>query len=467
MQLSVPHRSILIALVGGALMGVVANASFVDPGPPAVPPAWLAWLLRNVTEPVGRVFLNLLIMTVVPLVFASLAVGVARLGHLNKLGRLGAKTAALFLVTSTSAAVLGLVLVNLISPGKMISDETVTQLRQAYGQSANQKAVPAEFGVQTFVNMVPRNPIQAAAEMNMLGVIVFALLVGVGLTRITPERAAALVPVLDAIGELMIFIISVAMRLAPVGIFCLIFSTTAQFGFGLLVSLGLYVLVVLIGLGVQLFGVFSLLLKLGARLNPWQFFRSIRGVMLTAFSTSSSNATLPTSLRTAQEDLGVPKPIAGFVLPLGATMNMNGTALFEGVTVLFLAQVAGLELSLGQQALVVILSVLTAIGAAGVPGGSIPLIAMVLVAVNVPPELLFLILGIDRILDMMRTTVNVVGDLTVVMVVHRLEPAPATATTTETPTAANEAVNGFAASAEAEQMVDSEQSVKPQRLTNQ
>jgi len=148
-------------------------------------------------------------------------------------------------------------------------------------------------------------------------------------------------------------------------------------------------------------------------------------------------------------------------------MNMNGTALFEGVTVLFLAQVAGLELSLGQQALVVILSVLTAIGAAGVPGGSIPLIAMVLVAVNVPPELLFLILGIDRILDMMRTTVNVVGDLTVVMVVHRLEPAPATATTTETPTAANEAVNGFAASAEAEQMVDSEQSVKPQRLTNQ
>lgn len=423
MKSSVPHTSILIGLATGAVVGIIANVLFVDPGPPALPAAWLAWLIRNITEPVGRVFLNLLIMTVIPLVFASLAVGVARLGDMSKLGRMGAKTFGFFLVTSVSAAVIGLLLVNLVEPGKTVSEDTVTQLREAYGKSAEQKAVPAEFGVQTFVNMVPRNPIQAAAEMNMLGIIIFALLVGVGLTYIPAERARALIPVLEGIGDLMVFIISVAMRLAPVGVFCLIFSNTAQFGFGLLTSLGLYALVVMIGLGLQMFGVFPLLLQLAAHTNPWQFFRQIRGVMLTAFSTSSSNATLPTSIRVAQEDLGIPKPVAGFVLPLGATMNMNGTALFEGVTVLFLAQVAGLELSLGQQVLVVMLSVLTAIGAAGVPGGSIPLIAMVLVSVNVPPDLLFLILGVDRVLDMFRTTVNVVGDLTAVMVINRFEEA--------------------------------------------
>lgn len=445
-QHSVPHRQILIALVLGAVVGCLANALFVRPVPrPSEPgftavaggaasahaaaqplydsPVWLDWAIRNVTEPLGRVFLNLLIMTVIPLVFASLSVGVAKLGDLSKLGRMGARTFGYFLITSGIAVVIGLVLVNVVRPGQGLPAETVEQMKAAYGGQAEGKTKPPEFGVNTFVNMIPRNPLAAAAESNMLGVIVFALLVGVGLTRIAAARSAALVTLLEGIGDLMVFIIGVAMRVAPVGVFCLIFTNTAQFGFGLLASLGWYVGVVLVGLAVQMFVVFPILLTVFGKVKPLDFFRKVRGVIVTSFSTSSSSATLPTSIRTAEQELGVPPPVAGFVLPLGATMNMNGTALFEGVTVLFLAQVAGFDLSIGQQMIVIALSVITAVGAAGVPGGSIPLLAMVLLSVGVPPDFIFLILGVDRLLDMCRTTVNVVGDLTAVVYVNRTEGA--------------------------------------------
>ncbi len=413
-QHTVPHTRILIGLVVGAVLGCVANALFADQ-------AWLGWVVRNITEPIGRVFLNLLIMTVIPLVFASLAVGVGRLGDLSKLGRMGARTFGYFLLTSGIAAVIGLTLVNVVQPGKGLPEETITQMKEAYGGKAEEKSKPAEFGVNTFVNMIPRNPLEAATESNMLGVIVFALLIGVGLSHIPPQRAAAMTTLLEAIGDLMVFIIGLAMRLAPIGVFCLIFSNTAQFGFGLLQSLGYYVVVVLVGLAIQMFIVFPLLLKFMGKTNPREFFRRVRGVMVTAFSTSSSAATLPTSIQVAEEELNIPPPVAGFVLPLGATMNMNGTALFEGVTVLFLAQVAGLDLSLSQQMIVIALSVITAVGAAGVPGGSIPLLAMVLLTVGVKPDYIFLILGVDRLLDMCRTTVNVVGDLTAVVYVNQVE----------------------------------------------
>jgi DAACS family dicarboxylate/amino acid:cation (Na+ or H+) symporter len=211
------------------------------------------------------------------------------------------------------------------------------------------------------------------------------------------------------------------MRVAPFGVFALIFTTTSRFGFGLLIQLGYYVAVVLIGLAVQTLIIYPILIRTLGGYSPLAFFRGVRAPLVTAFSTSSSNATLPTSIRAAEEELGVPSQVASFVLPLGATMNMNGTALFEGVTVLFLAQVMGVDLSLGQQAIVVVLSVVTAIGAAGVPGGSIPLLAMVLTAVGVPPESLALILGVDRILDMCRTIVNVLGDLTATLFVARSE----------------------------------------------
>jgi len=416
---NVPHTRIMVGLVLGAAVGSAANIA-VSRG--LLDANSLGWVVRNVTRPIGDVFLRLLIMTVVPLVFASLAVGVAKLGDLGKLGRMGALTFMYFIFTMGMGVVIGLTLVNIVAPGEGLPEDTVLRLRKQFDTSKNSaKAVPAEFGVQTFVDIVPRNPFQAAVDMNMLGIIFFALLVGIGTTTLSAARAETMLNFLEAVGDLMVFIIGLAMRIAPFGVFALIFSTTAEFGFDLLVMLGKYVGVVLAGLSIQMFVVLPLLVWFLGRMNPWVFFTKSRAVIVTAFSTSSSNATLPTSISTAEKELGVPAPIAGFVLPLGATMNMNGTALFEGVTAVFLAQVMGVNLSLAQQAIVVVLSVLTAVGAAGVPGGSIPLLAMVLASVGVPPESVFIILGVDRILDMCRTTLNVVGDLTAAVFIARTE----------------------------------------------
>jgi DAACS family dicarboxylate/amino acid:cation (Na+ or H+) symporter len=413
------HNQILLGLVLGAVAGVAVNFT-LGPAHPVV-----AHVLQYVIEPVGQVFLNLLLMTVVPLVFASLSVGVAKLGDLGRLGRIGAKTFAYFLLTMSLAVVIGLTLVNTVQPGAGLPETTQQELLQAYGGQARERTEKKpEFGVDTFVRIVPRNPIRAAADMDMLGVIFFALLVGIGLTVIDQERARPMVTMLDGIGDLMVFIIGLAMRLAPYGVFAFLFKATASFGFDLLKPLAAYVLVVIVGLAIQMFGVLSLLVWLLSRLDPRVFFRRIRAVIVTAFSTSSSNATLPTSIKVAEEELGVPKEVAGFVLPLGATMNMNGTALFEGVTVVFLAQVFGVPLTLSQQAIVVVLSVLTAIGAAGVPGGSIPLLAMVLSSVHVPPEGIAVILGVDRLLDMCRSTLNVVGDVTAATFIARSEGFP-------------------------------------------
>ncbi|MCX7700528.1 MAG: dicarboxylate/amino acid:cation symporter [Gemmataceae bacterium] len=413
------HRNILIGLILGAVLGVVANRVVADsPDGREV----LAWALRNVVDPIGEIFRRLLVLVVVPLVFASLSLGVARLGDLSQLGRIGAKTFGYFLVTTTFAVVIGLALVQWISPGTQLSPETRQGLEQQFRGAATERlSRPAEFGISTFVNIVPDNPLRAAVEMQMLPVIFVALLVGIGLTRIDPAKSRSVQQVLEGIGELTLFIIHLAMRVAPVGVFALIFSTSAKFGFELLQSLGLYVATVLLGLSIQMFGVFPILLTVLGRMNPWLFFRRIRTVILTAFSTSSSSATLSTSMAVAQEELKIPKPLAGFVLPLGATMNMNGTALFEGVTVLFLCQIFGRSLAFDEQIIVVLMSVLIAIGAAGVPGGSIPLLGMVLATVGIEPGAIAIILGVDRLLDMCRTTVNVTGDLTAAVYVARSE----------------------------------------------
>lgn len=424
------HHKVLLGLVLGAACGTLVNLY----GPAAEarlsdlvgePVVVTEPLLTYVLNPIGQVFLNLLLMTVVPLVFASLAVGVARLGDLRHLGRVGAKTFAYFVLTMALAVVIGLGLVNTVRPGAGLPAETRRELLAAYGGEVSERlSKPAPFGIQTLVNVVPRNPLRAAVEMDMLAVIFVALLVGVGLTTITPERSRLLVEALDGVNELMVVIINLAMRLAPYGVFAFLFRATASFGFALLAPLGMYVVVVLVGLAAQMFLVFPVLVRLLSRISPLEFFRKVRVVIVTAFSTSSSNATLPTSIKVAEEDLGVPPQVAGFVLPLGATMNMNGTALFEGVTVVFLAQVFGVPLTLGEQVIVIVLSVLTAIGAAGVPGGSIPLLAMVLAAVNVPAEGIAVIIGVDRLLDMCRTTVNVVGDITAATFIARSEGLP-------------------------------------------
>lgn len=417
----VPHTRILAGLVLGAVAGCVVNAAVVEPGPPPVVPAWLTALNRNVTEPVGQVFLRLLFVTVVPLVFSSLAVGVAQIGSLGAVGRVGAKTLAYFLLTTALAVVIGLTLVNAVRPGEGLPPETVADLQKQYAGDAA-KRTTAEYTVMTFVkSVVPTNPVKAAADLEMLGIITFALLVGVGLTRLDHPRAEVVTRFLEAVGELMVFIITLAMKIAPVGVFCLIFATTSQFGFGLLALLGKYVFVVLAGLAVQGFVVLPVLVRVLGGWAPGAFFRKARASIVTAFSTSSSNATLPTNIRTAEVEFGVPPRIAGFVLPIGATMCMTGTALFEGVTVVFLAQVMGVALDPGSQALVVLLCVVTAVGAAGVPGGSIPLLMLVLDTVGVPPGAIAIVLGVDRILDMCRTTVNNIGDLSAVVFVARSE----------------------------------------------
>jgi DAACS family dicarboxylate/amino acid:cation (Na+ or H+) symporter len=415
------HTAILLGLVLGAACGLTVNLVTTEIGP--IP--GMQWTIENITEPAGQIFLRLLLMTVVPLVFASLAVGVAQLGDLRRLGRIGLRTFAFFVLSMSVAVVIGLTLVNTVQPGKRLPEDTRQHLIETYTKDRDGAAPkPAAFGVQTFVNIVPRNPLQAAVQMDMLGVIFFALLFGIGITMIPAERGQLVLKTLEGIAEIMVFIIGLAMLVAPFGVFALIFSVTARFGFNLMLQLALYMLVVIAGLAIQMFGTLSILVATLARLSPITFFSRVRAVIVTAFSTSSSNATLPTSIKVTEEELGVPPQIAGFVLPLGATMNMNGTALFEGVTVVFLAQIFGVPLTWSDQVIIILLAVLTAIGAAGVPGGSIPLLAMVLYAVGVPPEAIGIILGVDRLLDMCRTTLNVTGDIAAAAYVARAEGYP-------------------------------------------
>jgi dicarboxylate/amino acid:cation (Na+ or H+) symporter, DAACS family len=296
-------------------------------------------------------------------------------------------------------------------------------LQKQFADKAKEKKA-ANYTVMTFIDsMFPRNPVKAAAELEMLGIITFALLVGIGTTTLDSPKRELVMRGLEAVGELMVFIITLAMKVAPLGVFCLIFSTTSQFGFGLLKLLAAYVGTVVSGLAIMGLIVLPIIVRLLTGIGVGEFFRKARTSIITAFSTSSSNATLPTNIRTAQEQFGVPARIAGFVLPLGATMCMSGTALFEGVTVMFLAQVYGETLTLGKQVLCVFLCVLTAVGAAGVPGGSIPLLMTVLATFGIPGELIAIILGVDRFLDMCRTTVNNIGDLSAVVVVARSEAA--------------------------------------------
>jgi DAACS family dicarboxylate/amino acid:cation (Na+ or H+) symporter len=413
------HTKIFIGLVGGAIAGVMCNQFF------AAEPA-LAAVQKYVSDPLGKIFLNLLIMVVIPLVFSSLALGVAQIGDLKQLGRMGLRTILYFLLVTAIAVFIGLVLTNTIRPGDRVSPQTKEQLLATYGQQAADlkgAAEQTEFGIQTLVGIVPRNPVAAVARPNpdMLALIFVALMAGIGMTLIRTERAQPVIRLLEGINDVTVVIINIAMKLAPYGVAALIFSVTSRFGYDLLVALGMYVITVLVGLTLHQFGAFAILLKVFAHYNPIKFFKKVETVMLTAFSTSSSSATLPTTITVSQENLGIPPKICGFVLPLGATMNMNGTALFEGVTVLFLAQVFGVDLSLSAQLIVVIMSVLTAVGTAGVPSGSIPLLIIVLQMVHVPAEGIAIILGVDRFLDMCRTVLNVTGDITCAAYIARTE----------------------------------------------
>ena len=412
------HTRILIGLALGAIAGISLNLI-------AGGNTTLQWVITQIAEPLGRVWLNALIMVVIPLIVSTVALGVAGLGSLTHVGRIGALALLTFLALSGLATALGLAVVNVVRPGAGLDPVVTARLMDAYrGQAEGAMGLAkGALGIDTFVGMVPRNPIGAAANGEMLAVIVFALTLGIGLTMVGRERAEPLTRVLESVAHVMIAIIALVMRLAPYAVFALIFSVTARFGFDVLLNLVKYVVTVIGALAFFATVVYAVILRTVARRDPIAFFRRARVVVITAFSTSSSNATLPTTLRVAQEELGIRPAIAGFVIPLGATMNMNGTALFEGVTVLFLAQVFGVALTIAQQLVVLLMAVVTAIGVAGVPGGSIPLLMMVLGIVGVPVEGIAIVLGTDRLLDMCRTAVNVSGDLVTAAIVERLEPA--------------------------------------------
>ncbi|MBL9078112.1 MAG: dicarboxylate/amino acid:cation symporter [Planctomycetes bacterium] len=414
--LSLPTR-ILLGLVVGAAVGVTLNVLYAPPLGAEKSPTWLRiedWA-DTVVRPLGNVFLSLLFMVVVPVVFSSLFLGVSGLGSVQKLGQLGSRTLAWFLGTTAAAAMIGIGLVSLVEPGRRVTPEVAAQIKAQYlgeAQTRIAQSAQAKGWLEMLVDIVPRNVVGAAADnTKVLGLIFFALVLGAASMRLAPDRTRVLRELLEGVYELCVKVLNWVMELAPYGVACLIFHATAKLGFDVMKLVGWYFLTAMGGLVLYQLVVVTLLAKVFAGLSPRRFYAGSRALLVTAFSTSSSNATMPTTIRTAVDEFGAPKEIAGFVMPLGATMNMNGTALFEGVSVLFLAQVYGVELGLGAQALVVGMAVLTAIGAAGVPGGSIPLLAVVLTQVGVPPEMLALILGVDRLVDMTRTIPNVTSDL--------------------------------------------------------
>lgn len=414
------HTKILLGLCVGAVVGVVANLGLGGEH------AAIAAANHYVAGPIGQIFLRMLFMVVMPLIFASVALGVASIGDVRKVGRMAAKTLGYFLGTTALAATLGLVVVSVAEPGSRISPAVREELLAAFASDAAAKIEVAKgstFGIETLVNVVSRNPLRSAVEFDMLGVIFFALVFGAAVTLVQKERGQVMIEWLAALSDVVTKIVEMAMRLAPYGVAGLIFGVTSRFGFALLEPLGVFVVVVLTALVLHVGVTIALIIRFGIGMRPLDFFARIRAAIVTAFSTSSSSATLPTNLEVAEKALGIPPKIAGFVLPIGTTMCMNGTSLFEGVTVIFLCQVFGVDLSLGQMVMVMALSVITAIGAAAVPGGSIPLLVGILTMFEVPAEGIAIVLGIDRILDMARTTVNVIGDQTATAFVARSEGA--------------------------------------------
>lgn len=524
------HTKILIGLLIGVFGGLFVNWKFGGDN------ANLVWFIENFTRPVGQLFLSLLLMIVVPLVFSSLVVGVAGIGDIRKLGRIGLKSFGYSLVISTISVVIGLGLANTIRPGERISPDVATMLKEKFSGGAKSNientisigaasksfvgtadkyivkidkianettqnpeeakkfaadakdfsAKAKEFSVEaqaslknskTFTSaadsfakeadkmaartdilsevaadfsnetkrfsgdikkavasedtalmsvvktIVPSNVFNSISgtSPNMLHIMFFALIAGIAITLLPAPVSAPFVNLMDSVFAVTSKIIDMIMKFAPYAVACLIFNNIAQFGLELLQSLAWFVATVLLGLGLHFFGVYSLSVAFLSKINPIEFFKRIRTVIVTAFSTSSSNATLPTALKVSEKNLGVPKEINSFVLTVGATANQNGTALYEGVTVLFLAQLAGFDLSLGQQLMVVYLAILGGIGTAGVPSGSIPFIIGILAMIGIDPALIAIILGVDRILDMCRTTLNVVGDITAATYVARSE----------------------------------------------
>lgn len=423
--------SLASRILVGLVVGIIAAVITLGIGqlhPPTL--AFMQKVSTWVFDPFGQVFLRLLFFVVIPLVFASLASGIVQLGNLSRLGPLALRTFLLFAANMIIGVGIGLLMMNVLQPGGQIPAEAMTQLMQEYGATAQQaierKAESPGLSLSLLVDMfMPRNLIGAitgnsrAALGDVLPLILFAILVGAAATRLPEGKQKSIQDVLDTITTLMTEIVDFALRLAPYAVPAMIYSVIVKVGLDVLWALSTFVIGCTVALAIHLFGTMSVWLKVLARQSPLEFFKRVRPVLITAFSTSSSNATLPTSLKAARDDLKVRTSTAGFVLPMGATMNMSGTALFEGCVVLFVAQVFGMDLSLTQQVVLMMLSVLSAVAVAGIPGGSLPLIAGLLASFGVPPEGIGIVIGVDRLLDMMRTTVNVGADLVTTVIVDK------------------------------------------------
>ncbi len=417
------HTRMLIGFAVGVVAGLLAYQF-------AGGAAWLEWIVTYVANPTGQLFLRLLFMLVLPLVFSALILGVVEIGDPRSLGRIGGKTLLWVLVVTSVAVSIGLVAVNLMQPGVGLPPDVAAGLQAASAERTGEIMARREQVslVDVVLNIVPRNPLAAAVNGDLIAVMFFALMFGIAATALRTDGTKSFVGAVQGVYDICLKLIGWVIQLAPYAVAALLFALTAKLGYDILLQLGKFVFTVVLALAIHMFVVFPLLLRAFGGMSPLAFFRAAEPALLTAFSTSSSSATLPTTLKVAEENLGVPRRIGRFVCTLGATANMNGTALFEGITVLFLAQFFGIELSLLQQMLVLLMCILGAIGAAGVPGGSLPVIAMILATFGIPPEGIGIILGVDRILDMCRTTVNVGGDLVGAVVIAHSErgglPAP-------------------------------------------
>ena len=388
---------ILIGLVLGVLAGLGLGQEGLG-----FAKIWIA--------PFGKIFMNMIKMIIVPLVLSSLIVGICGLGDVKKIGRVGAKTVAYYLGTTAFAIVLGLALGTLMSPGTGIT------MPGAEVKAAAKAAPPL---MEVIVAIFPTNPIDAMLNANMLQIIVFALFMGGGITMVG-ERADSFFKFFDGMAEVCYKVVGMIMWFAPIGVFALMTPVTATYGAAVLLPLLKVILAVYLGCFLHAFIVYGFLLKTVGKMNPMTFFRGILPAQMVAFSTCSSSATLPVSFECVQE-MGVSKEVSSFVLPLGATINMDGTALYQGVCALFIAQIYGVDLSMGQYVTIILTGTLASIGTAGVPGAGLIMLTMILTAVGLPLEGAALVAGIDRILDMPRTTVNITGDATVALIVDKGE----------------------------------------------
>lgn len=412
------HKKLVLALALGVIFGLMLH--------PFSGTESLVWINAHILQPIGQIFLRSIFMVVVPLIFSALVLATCELSQGQNMGKVAQKTLMYTIIISSFSVLIGVSMVNIIKPGQnySVSESQKLALAEQSSKVASiaKSAEQSTSFSQTIVELIPKNPLASAAKAldgEMIAVMVFALIFGVALSVVQKKQKEQLViiPLLDQVFNASMEILHFSMKIAPYAVFALVFNTVFVAGYKILLSLFLYVFTVVLALLIQQLVVYSSALKIIAKKNPWAFFKACQDVYLYAFSTSSSNATLPKALETAEQNLKLKPEISRFVLTVGATANQNGTAIFEGITVLFLAQVYQVDLSLAQQVQVVLFSILAGVGTAGVPGGSLPLIMILQQSVGIPAEGIGLILGVDRFLDMCRTTINVSGDLVIAALV--------------------------------------------------